>query len=565
MELTGTEIIIEGLKQEKVKAIFGIPGAAILPFYDTLGKVGQLPFKNILTRHEQGAVHAADGYARATGEVGVCVVTSGPGATNLVTGLANAYLDSVPLVAFTGQVPTDMVGNDAFQEVDIIGITLPITKNNYVARKTENLASIIKEAFYIACSGRPGPVLVDLPKDVQLDRCSFKYPEKVNRKGYQPSYRGNIRQIKIAATKIREAKKPVIIAGGGIISANASGELKKVALKTNIPVVTTFMGIGSFPVNHPLSLGMLGMYGNYVANQVVSEADLIIALGTRFDDRITGNLKHFCPYAEIIHIDIDPAEIGKNVLVKVPLVGDVKIILQQLINYLEEKDNESWLAEITSIKERYLKYTAQKEDPRQEKLKPKYIIDCLNDFFKGEAIVVTDVGQHQMWTANHFQFIHPRSFISSGGLGTMGFGLPAAIGAKIGCPGKAVICISGDGSLQMNIQELATAIYNRLPIIVILMNNGYLGMVRQLQELFCEGRYISTSLSGNPDFVKVTEGYGGVGFRVEKKEDFYPILKRAFQMNRFVLLDCHIPEDEKNFPMVQPGSSLNNMIGVDQL
>lgn len=565
MELTGTEIIIEGLKQEKVKAIFGIPGAAILPFYDTLGKVGQLPFKNILTRHEQGAVHAADGYARATGEVGVCVVTSGPGATNLVTGLANAYLDSVPLVAFTGQVPTDMVGNDAFQEVDIIGITLPITKNNYVARKTENLASIIKEAFYIARSGRPGPVLVDLPKDVQLGRCSFKYPEKVNRKGYQPSYRGNIRQIKIAATKIREAKKPVIIAGGGIISANASGELKKVALKTNIPVVTTFMGIGSFPVNHPLSLGMLGMYGNYVANQVVSEADLIIALGTRFDDRITGNLKHFCPYAEIIHIDIDPAEIGKNVLVKVPLVGDVKIILQQLINYLEEKDHESWLAEITSIKERYLKYTAQKEDPRQEKLKPKYIIDCLNDFFKGEAIVVTDVGQHQMWTANHFQFIHPRSFISSGGLGTMGFGLPAAIGAKIGCPEKAVICISGDGSLQMNIQELATAIYNRLPIIVILMNNGYLGMVRQLQELFCEGRYISTSLSGNPDFVKVTEGYGGVGFRVEKKEDFYPILKRAFQMNRFVLLDCHIPEDEKNFPMVQPGSSLNNMIGVDQL
>lgn len=565
MELTGTEIIIEGLKQEKVKAIFGIPGAAILPFYDTLGKVGQLPFKNILTRHEQGAVHAADGYARATGEVGVCVVTSGPGATNLVTGLANAYLDSVPLVAFTGQVPTDMVGNDAFQEVDIIGITLPITKNNYVARKTENLASIIKEAFYIARSGRPGPVLVDLPKDVQLGRCTFKYPEKVNRKGYQPSYRGNIRQIKIAATKIREAKKPVIIAGGGIISANASGELKKVALKTNIPVVTTFMGIGSFPVNDPLSLGMLGMYGNYVANQVVSEADLIIALGTRFDDRITGNLKHFCPYAEIIHIDIDPAEIGKNVLVKVPLVGDVKIILQQLINYLEEKDHESWLAEITSIKERYLKYTAQKEDFHQEKLKPKYIIDCLNDFFKGEAIVVTDVGQHQMWTANHFQFIHPRSFISSGGLGTMGFGLPAAIGAKIGCPEKAVICISGDGSLQMNIQELATAIYNRLPLIVILMNNGYLGMVRQLQELFCEGRYVSTSLSGNPDFVKVTEGYGGVGFRVEKKEDFYPILKRAFQMNRFVLLDCHIPEDEKNFPMVQPGSSLNNMIGVDQL
>jgi acetolactate synthase-1/2/3 large subunit len=565
MELTGTEIIIECLKQEKVKVIFGLPGAAILPFYDTLGKVGKLPFKNVLTRHEQGAVHAADGYARATGEVGVCVVTSGPGATNLVTGLANAYLDSVPLVAFTGQVPTDMVGNDAFQEVDIVGITLPITKNNYVARKTENLASIIKEAFYIARSGRPGPVLVDLPKDVQLGKCTFRYPEKVNRKGYQPSYRGHIRQIKIAATRIKEAKKPVIIAGGGIISANASAELKKVVLKTNIPVVTTFMGIGGFPMDHTLSLGMLGMYGNYIANQVVSKADLIVALGTRFDDRITGNLKHFCPDAEIIHIDIDPAEIGKNVLVKVPIVGDVKIILAQLVNYLEEKDNESWLAEIESIKERYVKYTTQKEESNEEMLKPKYIIDCLNDFFKGEAIIVTDVGQHQMWTANHFQFIHPRSFISSGGLGTMGFGLPAAIGAKIGCPEKPVICISGDGSLQMNIQELATAIYNRLPIIVILMNNGYLGMVRQLQELFCEGRYISTSLSGNPDFVKVTEGYGGVGFRVEKKEDFYPLLKRAFQMNRFVLLDCHIPEDEKNFPMVQPGSSINNMMGVDQL
>ena len=560
MELSGTEIIIECLKQEKVKVVFGIPGGAIMPLYDTFGKMEKLPFENILTRHEQGAVHAADGYARATGEVGVCITTSGPGATNLVTGLANAHLDSVPLVAFTGQVSTELVGNDAFQEVDITGITLPITKNNYIARKVEDLATIIKEAFYIARSGRPGPVLVDLPKDVQLAKCLFKYPDKVNRKGYKPSYKGHIRQIKSATQKIMEAEKPVIIAGGGIINANASEELRRVAIKANIPVVTTFMGIGSFPENHHLSLGMLGMYGQYIANQATCNADLIIALGTRFDDRITGNLSQFCPHAEIIHADIDPAEIGKNIAVKIPIVGDLKNILNQLYSYIGERKDSSWLAEIQKIRE---KITCQKEDESGE-LRPKYIIKCINEFFKGESIIVTDVGQHQMWAANYCQFLHPRTFISSGGLGTMGYGLPAAIGAKIGCPKKPVVCISGDGSFQMNIQELATAIYNQLPIIVILMNNGYLGMVRQLQELFCERRYVSTSLAGSPDFVKIVEGYGGVGFKVNRKEEFFSTLEVAFQMDRFVLIDCQIPPEENNFPMVQPGSSINQMMGVDK-
>ncbi len=559
MELTGTEIIVECLKQEKVKVIFGIPGAAIMPLFDTFGKYKQLPFQNILTRHEQGAVHAADGYARATGKVGVCIVTSGPGATNLVTGLANAHMDSIPIIALTGQVPTAMVGNDAFQEVDITGITLPITKHNYIARRVEDLASIIKEAFYIARTGRPGPVLIDLPKDVQLAKGVFSYPEKISRKGYNPSYKGHIKQIKSAAIKIMQAKKPVIIAGGGVINAHAGSELVKLATKTNIPVANTFMGIGSFPRNHYLFLGMLGMYGQYTANQVVSNADLIIALGTRFDDRITGNLKQFCPQTEIIHIDIDPAEIGKNISVHIPIVGDLNNILQQLNNFLEEKEHQLWLQEIEQIKGK----DPQHRGDSTPQLSSKAVMDGLNEFFKGEAIIVTDVGQHQMWAAHYIKVNYPRHFISSGGLGTMGFGLPAAIGAKLGCPEKTVVCISGDGGFQMNIQELATAIYNRLSIIVILMNNGYLGMVRQLQELFCDKRYVSTLLAGNPDFIKIVEAYGGIGFQVDKKEDFLPTLEKAYQKNQFVLIDCHIPAEENIFPMVKPDSSINQMIGVD--
>ena len=409
MELSGTEIILECLKREKVKVVFGIPGAAIMPLYDMFGKVEKLPFRNILTRHEQGAIHAADGYARATGEVGVCISTSGPGATNLVTGLANAHLDSVPLVALTGQVPTNMVGNDAFQEVDITGITIPITKNNYIARKVEDLAAIIKEAFYIARSGRPGPVLVDLPKDVQLAECIFKYPDRVIRRGYKPSVKGHIKQIRLAVEKISGSTRPVIITGGGVINGNASDELQKLACKTNIPVVNTFMGAGSFPENNHLYVGMLGMYGQYLANKVTSSADLIIALGTRFDDRITGNLTQFCPNAEIIHIDIDPAEIGKNISVKIPIVGDLKNILHQMNSYIAERKNTEWLNEIREIKQRI----CLNKDNNDSNLRPKYIIKCINEFFKGEAIIVTDVGQHQMWAANYCQFIHPRTFISS--------------------------------------------------------------------------------------------------------------------------------------------------------
>ncbi len=559
MELTGAEIIVECLKLEKVRVIFGIPGAAIMPLYDTFGKYEELPFKNVLSRHEQGAIHAADGYARATGEVGVCVVTSGPGATNLITGLANAHMDSIPLVAITGQVPTAMVGNDAFQEVDIAGITLPITKHNYIARKVEKLPLIMKEAFYIARTGRPGPVLIDLPKDVQLSKSNFNYPEKLNKKGYNPSYKGNLKQIRSAAIKIMNARKPIIIAGGGVIKSKSSAELLKIVDKTNIPVVNTFMGLSSFPKNHPLFLGMLGMYGQYAANQSVSNADLIIALGTRFDDRITGNLNKFCPQAEIIHIDIDPAEIGKNISAKIPIVGDLKNILQQLNNFLGEQKQNAWLAEINNI---------VKKDPSRKMengnlLSSRFIIESLNNFFAGEAIIVTDKGQHQMWTAHYAQVNFPRHFISSGGLGAMGFGFPAAIGAKIGCPEKQVICITGDGGFQMNIQELATAIHNRLPIIVLLMNNGYLGMVRQLQELFCDKRYVSTLLSGNPDFVKVVESYGGIGYRVDKREEFMPILQEAHCKNEFVLIDCHIPQEENIFPLVKPDASINQMIGVD--
>jgi len=556
MKLTGAQIVVECLKKEEVRVIFGIPGGAIMPLYDVL--YSETSIKHILTRHEQGAAHAADGYARATGNVGVCIATSGPGATNLVTGLANAYLDSIPLVAFTGQVSTNLIGTDAFQEVDINGITLPITKNNYVVREVRDLASIIQEAFYIARTGRPGPVLIDLPKDVQLAQTEFKYPEKVNLNRYKPTFSGHIQQIKAAAQEISKAKKPVIYAGGGVISSNASSELRDLAFQANIPVTTTLMGLGTFPETHPLSLGMLGMHGTTYANYAISAADLIIALGVRFDDRVTGKLSEFGSQAKIIHIDIDPAEVGKNILVDIPIVGDVKNILKKLNEHVNEKRETEWLKIIADWKSKYpLKYKSNGE------LKPQYIIEKIYEITKGEAIIVTDVGQHQMWAAQYYQYTQPRTFISSGGLGTMGYGLPAAIGTKIGCPDKTVICISGDGSFQMNIQELATAINNNLAIIVVIMNNGYLGMVRQWQELFFDRRYAATSLAGSPDFAKLTEVYGGIGIRVTKKEDFYPALKKALSLNTFVLIDCLIPQEENVLPMVAPGAAITKMMGVD--
>ncbi|MHC2994968.1 MAG: biosynthetic-type acetolactate synthase large subunit [Candidatus Atribacteria bacterium] len=556
MKLSGAKIVVECLKKEGVKVIFGYPGGAIMPVYDVFYSESSL--QHILTRHEQGAVHAADGYARATDKVGVCVATSGPGATNLVTGLANAYLDSVPLVAFTGQVPTHLIGTDAFQEVDISGITSPITKNNYVVRDVKDLADIIKEAFYIAKTGRPGPVLIDLPKDIQLAQTEFKYPEKVSLNGYKPTFNGHIQQIKAAAREIGKAKRPIIYAGGGVIIANASDELKELVLKANIPVTTTLMGLGSFPENHALSLGMLGMHGSFFANSAISNADLIIALGTRFDDRVTGRLSKFCRKACVVHIDIDPAEIGKNVSTKIPVVGNLKNVLSKLNKFIKEKKEAKWLEKIENWKKKYpLKYEDNGE------LKPQYIIKKIYEITRGQAIIVTDVGQHQMWAAQYYQYTQPRTFISSGGLGTMGYGLPAAIGVKIGCPDKTVICISGDGSFQMNLQELATAINNNLAIIVIIMNNGYLGMVRQWQELFFNKRYASTSLAGSPDFTKLTEIYGGTGIRVTKKEDLYPVLKKALSLNTFVLIDCLIPKEENVFPMVTPGKSIDKMMGVE--
>lgn len=556
MKLTGAQIAVECLKKEGVKVIFGIPGGVIMPLYDVL--YSEASIKHILTRHEQGAAHAADGYARATGKVGVCIATSGPGATNLITGLANAHLDSIPLVAFTGQVPTNLIGTDAFQEVDISGISLPITKNNYVVRDIKDLARIIKEAFYIARTGRPGPVLIDFPKDIQLAKTEFKYPESVNLNGYKPTFNGHVQQIKAAAQEINNAKKPVIYAGGGVISSNASAELRDLVFKTNIPITTTLMGLGSFPETHFLSLGMLGMHGTPCANYAMCDADLIIALGVRFDDRITGKLDEFALKAKIIHIDIDPAEVGKNTLVDIPIIGDIKSVLGKLNKYILKKEEREWLNAIEDFKRKYpLKYI------RNEELKPQFVMETINEIAKENTIIVTSVGQHQMWAAQYYQHTEPRGFISSGGLGTMGFGFPAALGAKVGCPEKTVICISGDGSFQMNQQEIATAVYNNLAIVVIIMNNGFLGMVRQWQELFFDKRYAETTLNGNPDFVKLVEAYGGIGIRVNKKQELYPALEKALSLGKFVLIDCLIPKEENVFPMVAPGSPISKMIGVE--
>jgi acetolactate synthase-1/2/3 large subunit len=513
-------------------------------------------------RHEQGAVHAADGYARTTGKAGVCLVTSGPGATNTVTGIATAYMDSVPIIVFTGQVPTMLIGNDAFQEADIVGITRPCTKHNYLVKRVDDIALTIKEAFHIAQSGRPGPVLVDLPKDVVKSITNLHCPEHLQLQGYKPTYSGHLRQVKRALEEILEAKKPVIYAGGGIITSNSSRELKDFAHKLQIPVTTTLMGLGGFPGTDPLSLGMLGMHGTYRANMAVTNCDLLIAMGARFDDRVTGDVSRFAPYAKIIHIDIDPTSISKNVRVDTPIVGDLNDILKRFISLLAgvKKANwkpkrKSWFAQIEKWKSKHSLDYKQKDV-----IKPQYVVEKLYQLTKGKAIITTEVGQNQMWAAQYYSFDQPRKFLTSGGLGTMGYGFPAAIGAQIAFPKETVIDIAGDGSIQMNIQELATAVNYGLPVKVAILNNGYLGMVRQWQELFYDKNYAATPLSTAPDFVKLAEAYGAMGLRATKPKDVVPVIKKALQSKKTVLMDFIVEPEEGVYPMVPAGAAIDKML-----
>jgi len=552
-KIKGAKILIESLKKENVDVIFGYPGGSVLPIFDELYDA---PIKFILTRHEQGAAHAADGYARATGRPGVCLATSGPGATNLVTGIATAYMDSIPLIAITGQVKTFLIGNDAFQEADVTGITRPITKHNYLVKDVKELAGIIKEAFHIATTGRPGPVVIDIPVDVQMHEAEFHYPKDVNIRSYNPTYEGHAGQIKRAAKAIGASKCPIIYAGGGIIISGAHKELYELATKTDIPVTTTMLGLGGFPETHKLALGMLGMHGTAYANHAIMDSDLIIAIGARFDDRVTGKIDEFAPNAKVIHIDIDPSSVSKNIKVDIPIVGDARRILTELNKAVKKPSTGDWLSKIEGWKKRALSHL--KDD---DKMRPQYIVKEICEATKGDAIIATEVGQNQMWAAQYYTYTKPRTFLSSGGLGTMGYGFPAAIGAQIACPDKVVFDIAGDGSIQMNIQELATSVHNKLPVKVAIMNNGYLGMVRQWQELFYDKRYSYTTLKGCPDFVKLAESYGAVGIRVTKKKDVRPAIEKALSIDNTVFLDFHIEREENVFPMVPAGQAINRMIG----
>jgi acetolactate synthase-1/2/3 large subunit len=552
---TGAKILIESLQREGVDTIFGYPGGSVLPIYDELY---DSPLRHILVRHEQAAAHAADGYARASGRVGVCLATSGPGACNLVTGIATAYMDSVPVVAITGQVPTTMLGNDAFQESDIQGITMPITKHNYLVKDTAEIPRVVQEAFYIAGTGRQGPVLIDLPKDVNTRSIKDPVvPEKVVLRGYNPTYKGNKRQIDRAIELIKEAERPLIYAGGGIISSNASPELVEFATKIGIPITTTLMGIGCIPCDHPLNLGMLGMHGTEYANFAVTECDLLIAIGARFDDRVTGKIDTFAPRAKVIHIDIDPAEIGKNKRVDVPIVGDVKSVLADMIAGLKKTGAcDAWDKKILHWKQHHpLRYG--KDDGC---LYPQFIIQQMNELLKGDAVIVSEVGQNQMWTAQYFCFRQPRTWITSGGLGTMGYGFPAAIGAHFARPDVPVFDVAGDGSIQMNIQEMGTVAQYKIPVKIAILNNMYLGMVRQWQELFYDRRYSFTELPP-VEFVKIAQAYGIDGIKVESSDDVMTALKAAVDCDGPFLLDFRIEREENVFPMVPAGAAINEMIG----
>jgi acetolactate synthase-1/2/3 large subunit len=546
--------LVKCLRREGVEILFGYPGGKVISIYDA---IYQENFKHIISRHEQGAVHAADGYARATGRPGVCLATSGPGATNLVTGLATAYMDSVPVIAFTGQVPTSLLGRDTFQEADITGITMPITKHNYLVRDVAELPRIIKEAFHIATTGRPGPVLVDLPNDISDGKTRFSYPESVSLPGYKPTYNGNFKQIKAMASALCKAKKPVLYVGGGVTISGAEQELLELAEKTGIPVATTLMGMAAFPSRHRLALGMLGMHGTVPANYAVTECDLLVAIGARFDDRVTGKVETFAPQAKIVQVDIDPAEIGKNVPVDIPIVGDIKKVLTDLLPLVTPGDTGQWLTRTDAWKEKYpLSY-----ERNGEYIAPQEVVEALSELTKGEALICTEVGQHQMWVAQYYQFSKARSLLTSGGLGTMGYGLPAAIGAQIGRPDQLVINVAGDGSLQMNIQELATIATYHLPVKIILLNNNYLGMVRQWQEHFFEKRYSGTLLE-NPDFIKLAEAYGVKGYLLKERGKIKDLLEEALSVSGPVLVDCRVNPEENVFPMVPPNGAINRMMGV---
>ncbi|MCG6881232.1 MAG: biosynthetic-type acetolactate synthase large subunit [Deltaproteobacteria bacterium] len=561
MKLTGTEIFLKVLQEEGVDTIFGYPGAAVIDIYHALVKTD---FRHILVRHEQGAVHAADGYARASGKVGVCLVTSGPGATNTVSGIAAAHADSIPLLVFTGQVPTGLIGNDAFQEVDIVGITRPCTKHNYLITKIEDLAGTIREAFHIARSGRPGPVLVDLPKDMMSSKVDFKAAKPVKLKSYRPNYKPNVRQLYKVVDLIKKAKKPLILAGGGVILSKAARELKEFAEAIESPVTTTLMGLGAFPTDTPKWLGMIGMHGTYRANMASGNCDLMIAVGVRFDDRVTGKIDAFAPKAKIVHIDIDPTSIRKNISVTIPVVGDCKETLQ-ILNELVNAEvdgvfngsRNDWFEQIGEWK------STKKLDYLQEDvIKPQYVIETLHRLTKGEAIITTEVGQNQMWTAQYYHFNRPNCFITSGGLGCMGFGLPAAIGAQIARPDSLVVDIAGDGSIQMNIQELATAVQYGLPVKIVILNNGYLGMVRQWQELFYDRCYAGTCMDHAPDFLKLAEAYNALGLRATRPEEVEPVLREGLSTPRTVIMEFKVEKEENVYPMVPAGAPITEMLLV---
>ena len=559
MKLTGAQILIKMIREQGVDTIFGYPGGAVIDIYDTLAKQNNL--KHILVRHEQGAVHAADAFARANKSVGVALVTSGPGATNTVTGIASAYCDSIPLVIFTGQVPTALIGNDAFQEVDIVGITRPCTKHNYLVKDVNKLAATIKQAFHLANSGRPGPVLVDLPKNIMQNVIDFKEPGDVSLKSYKPNYKPNKNQLNKVVTLIEKAKRPVIFAGGGVILSKASEQITNLAKMANIPVTASLMGLGAFPGSDPLWLGMLGMHGTYRANMSIGNCDLMIAAGVRFDDRVTGNIEKFAPNAKIVQIDIDPTSIHKNIEVQCPIVGDCKAALKGIIQLMENKTfkkHRDWLEQIQTWKDT----TPLKYDQGTKIIKPQFVIEKLYELTEGNAIITTEVGQNQMWAAQYYHFNEPNHFITSGGLGVMGFGLPAAIGAKAACPDKLVVDVAGDGSIQMNIQELMTAVESNIDVKIVILNNRYLGMVRQWQELFYDKVYSSTDMANAPDFVKLAEAYGAKGLRCEKPEDVEAVLSEGLNSKGTIVMDFIVDREESVYPMVPAGGAITEMLLV---